>query len=133
MTYKSYKTLTIVLLIITVIALLVAALMLTLGRSAAQASGEPESLPENPATLYYTPKPASSQENSETEENTAEDGFLVTIYRGGIGVFQPGKTVPVLTRHTEVYLLPEEDIKLLREGIWAADLTQAKKILEDFD
>lgn len=133
MTYRSYKTLTIILLIVTVIALLLSAVMLTLGRGAAAVSGEPESPPENPATVYYTPKPASSQENSETEENMAEDGFLVTIYRGGIGVFQPGKTVPVLTKHTEVYLLPEDDIKLLRDGIWASDLAHVKEILEDFD
>lgn len=133
MTYRSYKTLTIILLIVTVIALLLAAVMLTMGRSSSAVSGEPESPPENPATVYYTPKPSPSQENSETEENTANDGFLVTIYRGGIGVFQPGKTVPVLTKHTEVYLLPEEDIKLLREGIRARDLTHAKEILEDFD
>jgi len=133
MTYKTYKTLTVVLLIVTVIALVLAAVMLTLGRGAAAASGEPEGSPEKPVTAYYTPKPALSQESSETEETEPEAGFLVTIYRGGIGVFQPGKTVPVLTRHTEVYLLPEEDIELLRKGIWAQDLTQAKEILEDYD
>ncbi|ANU53008.1 hypothetical protein I5Q82_16460 [Acutalibacter muris] len=133
MTYRRYKTLTIILLIVTVIALLLSAVMLTLRRSGLAVSGEPESPPENPATVYYTPKPAPSQENSETEESKAEDKFLVTIYRGGIGVFQPGKSVPVLTKHTEVYLLPEEDIKLLRDGIWARDLSHAKEILEDFD
>ena len=133
MTYRNYKTLTIILLIVTVIALLLAAVMLTLGRGAAEASAEPESPPENSATTYYTPNPAPSQENSETEENDTEEGFLVTIYRGGIGVFQPGKSVPVMTRHTEVYLLPEEDIKLLREGIWARDLAHAREILEDYD
>lgn len=133
MTYKTYKTLTVVLLIVTVIALVLAAVMLTLGRGAAAASGEPESPPEKPTTIYYTPKPALSQESSKTEEKEPEEGFLVTIYRGGIGVFQPGKSVPVLTRHTEVYLLPEEDIELLRAGIWAQDLTQAKEILEDYD
>lgn len=133
MTYRSYKTLTIVLLVITVIALLLTAVMLTLGRRAAAVSTEPENPPEDPATTYYTPKPATSQENSETEESGAGDGFLVTIYRGGIGVFQDGKTLPVLTKHTEVYLLPEEDVKLLRQGIRVRDLTEAREILEDFD
>lgn len=133
MTYRRYKTLTIVLLVITVIALLLTAVMLTLGCHAAAVSTEPQSPPENPATTYYTPKPATSQENSETEESGTGNGFLVTIYRGGIGVFQDGKTLPVLTKHTEVYLLPEEDIKLLRQGIRARDLTEAREILEDFD
>lgn len=133
MTYRRYKALTVILLIVTVIALLLSALMLTLRRGASAVSVEPQSPPENPATVYYTPKPASSQENSETEESAGEGSFLVTIYRGGIGVFQPGKSVPVLTKHTEVYLMPEEDIELLRKGIWARDLTHAKEILEDFD
>lgn len=133
MTYRRYKALTVILLIVTVIALLLSALMLTLKRGVSAVSGEPQSPPENPATVYYTPKPASSQENSETEESSGEGSFLVTIYRGGIGVFQPGKSVPVLTKHTEVYLMPEEDIELLRKGIWARDLTHAKEILEDFD
>ena len=133
MTHKSYKTLTILLLIVTVIALLLAAVMLTLGRSSAAASGEPESPPEKSVTSYYTPKPSPSQENSEIEENTTGSDFLVTIYRGGIGVIQPGKSVPVLTKHTEVYLLPQEDIELLRKGIRARDLSHAKEILEDFD
>ena len=133
MTYRRYKTLTIVLLVITVIALLLTAVMLTLGRHTAAVSTEPQSPPEDPATTYYTPKPATSQENSETEESGTGNGFLVTIYRGGIGVFQDGKTLPVLTKHTEVYLLPEEDIKLLRQGIRARDLTEAREILEDFD
>ena len=48
-------------------------------------------------------------------------------------MFQPGKSVPVLTKHTEVYLLPQEDIELLRKGIRARDLSHAKEILEDFD
>ena len=132
MTYRRYKTLTIILLIVTVIALLLSAVMLSISRGAAAASGEPENPPESAARVY-TPKPAPSQENSETEEKPEDGGFLVTIYRGGIGVFQPGKSVPVLTKNAEVYLLPQEDIKLLRDGIWARDLSHAKEILEDFD
>lgn len=133
MTYRRYKTLTIVLLVITVIAMLLTAVTFTLGRRTSAVSAEPNSPPENTVTTYYTPKPATSQENSETEESGAGTGFLVTIYRGGIGVFQDGRTLPVLTKHTQVYLLPEEDIKLLREGIRARDLTEAREILEDFD
>ena len=133
MTYRRYKTLTIILLIVTVIALLLSAVMLSISRGAAAASGEPVNPPEKSVTSYYTPKPAPSQENSETEEKPEDGGFLVTIYRGGIGVFQPGKSVPVLTKNAEVYLLPQEDIKLLRDGIWARDLSHAKEILEDFD
>lgn len=133
MTHKKYKAYTLILLMITVFALILTAAMLSLKRGAAAVQGEPVEPPEKPGSAYYTPKSASSQENSETGETDPENGYLVTVYRGGIGVFQSGKTVPVLTSHTEVYLLPEEDIQLLRKGIWAEDLTRAKEILEDFD
>lgn len=133
MTHKKYKTYTLVLLIVTVLALVITAAMLSLKRSAVAVQGEPVDSPEKPGTAYYTPKPASSQENSETEENSSGGEYLVTIYKGGIGVFQEGKSLPVLTSHAQVYLLPEEDIKLLRRGILAKDLAEAKRILEDYD
>lgn len=133
MTHKKYKTYTLVLLVITVLALVVTAVMLTLRRGAVAVQSDPVDSPEKPGTAYYTPNPASSQENSETEESSSSGEYLVTIYRGGIGVFQEGKSLPVLTSHTQVYLLPEEDIQLLRRGILAKDLTEAKQILEDYD
>ena len=133
MTVKKYKAYTIILLIITVLALVATAIALSFRQRAVAAQGQPVSAPEKPDITYYTPNPSASQENSETDEDGHAGGYLVTIYKGGIGVFQEGRTLPVLTSHAEVYLLPDEDIKLLRKGIWAKDLNQAKQILEDYD
>lgn len=135
MTHKQYKTYTLWLLIITVTALVVTAAMLSLKRSAAAqpAAVPPAPAPEEPGTAYYTPNPAPSQENSETLENAGSPKYLVTIYQGKLGVFKEGRTSPVLTQDTPVYLLPEEDIELLRRGLPANDLNEARKILEDYD
>lgn len=134
MTHKKYKTYTLVLLIVTITALVITAAMLSLKRKTAVAvQGRPETTHQEPDMAYYTPKPASSQENSETEENLPKKGYLVTLYKGRIGVFQEGKTLPVLTADAQVYLLPQEDIELLRKGIWAESLNEAKRILEDYD
>ncbi len=137
MTHKKYKLYTLWLLIITITALVVTAAMLSLKRSAAAAQvdtavqGRP--LSTKPDTVYYTPNPAPSQENSETLADAQEDRYLITVYRGRIGVFQEGKTVPVLVTDTEIYLLPEEDVQLLKKGITAKTLNEAKGILEDYD
>lgn len=133
MTHKKYKTYTLWLLIITVTALVITAAMLSLKRSAQAARSQPVNAPEEPGIAYYTPNPAPSQENSETLASSVSEKFLITIYRGRIGVFQEGVAAPVLTADTEVYLLPEEDVALLKKGIVAQDLSEARRILEDYD
>lgn len=142
MTHKQYKAWTLWLLIITVTALVLTAAMLSLKRSAAASQAAPANAPEEPGSAYYTPNPAPSQGNSENSENNGEAGaagesgktrYLVTLYRGHIGVFQEGRTTPVLTADTEVYLLPEADIELLKKGIPANTLHEARRILEDYD
>lgn len=130
MTQQQYKTWTLWLLIATVTALVVTAAMLSLGRGARAAQAN---APEEPGTAYYTPNPAPSQENSETAGENNGSRYLVALYRGHIGVFQEGQAAPVLTADTDVYLLPEEDIRLLKEGIPAATLGEARRILEDYD
>ncbi|RKJ40736.1 hypothetical protein D7X94_06650 [Acutalibacter sp. 1XD8-33] len=134
MTHKKYKAYTLILLIVTITALVITAAMISLKKkSTVAAQGQPVATLQEPDMAYYTPKPASSQENSETEENLPKKGYLVTLYKGRIGVFQEGKTLPVLTADAQVYLLPQADIELLRKGIWAESLNEAKSILEDYD
>lgn len=138
MTHKKYKLYTLTLLIITVTALVVTAAMLSLKRQAAAAGGRPAakalttaaSAGESAGSEYYTPNPASSQENPETAWS---DGYIVTLHRGRIGVFPAGEDQPVLTADVEAYLLPHDDLALLQKGIWAGSLSEARKILEDYD
>ena len=81
---------------------------------------------------YYTPK-ASASQGSAAQPAGDEDGpYRVAVYDGKIGVFRQGETEPFLTADVEVYLLPQEDIALLRAGLEADTLAEVKAILEDY-
>lgn len=56
----------------------------------------------------------------------------MAVYDGKIGVFRQGEAEPFLTADVEVYLLPQEDIALLRAGLEADTLAEVKAILEDY-
>lgn len=131
MTQKQYKTFTLWLLILTVAALVLTAAMLSLKRTASAARSAPVNAPEEPGIAYYTPNPASSQENPAAGENTGGP-YVVRLYQGKLGVFQQGRAAPVLTGDVSVYLLPEEDVELLKKGIPAQTLSEARKIMEDY-
>lgn len=151
MTHKKYKAYTLVLLMITITALVVTAAMLSLRRqadaqaeaaqTAAQGGLLPErtqkalesSLDENSGSAYYTPKTAASQESAAKGEEKEEEGYFITIYKGKLGVFKAGQAEPVMVREKEALLLPEADLRLLRQGLWAKDMNEVRKILEDYD
>lgn len=75
--------------------------------------------------VYYSPNPSASQE-------IPPSSYRVTVYQGKIGVFAAGENDPFLTADVPVYLLPEEDQRLLREGISAQSLAEVRAILEDY-
>lgn len=144
-TDKTYKKYTLGLLIITVAALIVCAAALTLKRDAIAVQGRPE---QN-YTSYYSPKPSASQENGEagassffeTEKPTKpkkssavkSESYLITIYNGKIGVYKDNEGKPFITADIDVYLLPDEDIAILRKGLKADSFSEVKRILEDYE
>ena len=132
MTHKKYKTYTLALLLITIAALIVAAVTLSLGREARAAQAGPVQGPAGSDTAYYTPNPAVSQDSRKTGGQNGGE-YYITIYKGRVGAFRVGEAEPVLTADAEVYLLPQEDLELLRRGIWAQTLREARAILEDYD
>lgn len=146
--FRNYKKYTLALLIITVAALIVCAASFALKRDAIAAQGSPEQT----YTSYYSPKPTASQENgngrnpSQKEAgsssalkspsprpNAEQEGYLITVYKGKIGVLRDGGGSPVITADIEVSQLPEEDRKILEKGIPAGSLSEAKRILEDYE
>ncbi len=131
MTQKNYKSWTLAFLIVTVAALVVTAAMLSLKKDVLAVQGAPQPKPDQADTVYYTPNPLASQGNSGGEELSG--GYYITIYKGHVGAFKAGEAQPVLTAPAEVYLLPKEDLELLRRGIWAKDLKEARGILEDYE
>ena len=126
---RDYKMATMILIGVTVAALLVAVVALSLkGREAVPAQGSPA----ESGMSYYTPK-ASASQGSAAQPAGDEDGpYRVAVYDGKIGVFRQGEAEPFLTADGEVYLLPQEDIALLRAGLEADTLAEVKAILEDY-
>lgn len=126
---KDYKKPTLLLLLVAAGALVTACAAFSLRQEAA--------VPAQAGTIqndmsYYTPKPAASQESPAAQPE--QDGpYRVALYEGKIGVFQLGAAEPFLTADVDVYLLPEEDIALLRKGLTAQSLTEVKSILEDYE
>ena len=126
---KDYKKPTLLLLLVAAGALVTACAAFSLRQEAA--------VPAQAGTTqndmsYYTPKPAASQE-SPAAQPEPDGPYRVALYEGKIGVFQLGDTKPFLTADVDVYLLPEEDIALLRKGLTAQSLTEVKSILEDYE
>lgn len=137
-----YKKRTLFLLLITVTALVVCAAALSFKQSLAQVSGIPleqDSAQSQP--VYYSSNAVVSQENSGIRKDSAEKnfnepagGYLITVYEGKIGVFESGRTSspPFLTADVNVYLLPDEDITLLKKGLRVETLAEVRAVLEDY-
>ena len=126
---KDYKKPTLLAVFLTAAALAVTAASQTLaGKDAVPTQG---SVVQN-GMSYYTPKPDASQEMGPSPSLEQDGPYRVGIYQGKIGVFEAGEAEPFLTADVEVYLLPEEDVALLRQGIVAEDLATVKSILEDY-
>ena len=126
---KDYKKPTLLLIAVTVAALLTTMISLSFGgRDAVPATGSPAQKDMS----YYTPKESASQESPASSQAPEDGPYRVAGYEGKIGVFQNGESEPFLTADVEVYLLPKEDIALLRQGILAEDLAQVRSILEDY-
>lgn len=120
---------TMVLIGVTVAALLVAVVALSLkGREAVPAQGSPA----ESVMSYYTPKGSASQGSAAQPAGDGDGPYRVAVYDGKIGVFRQGEAEPFLTADVEVYLLPQEDIALLRAGLEADTLAEVKAILEDY-
>lgn len=127
---KDYKKPTLLLLLVAAGALVTACAAFSLRQEAA--------VPAQAGTTqndmsYYTPKPAASQESPASAQPEPDGPYRVALYEGKIGVFQLGDTKPFLTADVDVYLLPEEDIALLRKGLTVQSLTEVKSILEDYE
>ncbi len=83
--------------------------------------------------VYFTSNPAASQENEENASSApANPGYFLQEYRGRIGVFREGETVPFQEIDVLIESLPPSDRALLAKGIFAADETALRSLLEDY-
>ena len=127
---RDYKKATMAAILVTA-----AALVVSVGAQAVrQGAAVPvQGTPTENNSRYYTPKATASQESSPSPTGEEEGPYRVAVYEGKIGVFRLGEARPCLTADVNVYLLPEEDIALLEEGIFAEDLSEVKGIFEDYN
>lgn len=139
----AYKKYTLALLIVAVAAMVVCAAAFSLKRDTAVQTATKQS-----PTGYYSPNTGVSQENEDgenadkTNNLTAEgkaaavqddDSYTVTVYNGKIGVFKNNESKPFITADVDVYLLPQDDIDILKKGLHANNFSQVKSILEDYE
>lgn len=99
---------------------------------ASQENGSSGNVSQTPSGAG-SPAPTSRPAKSPSPSPMPKGNYVVTVYEGKIGVFQKGEREPFLTADVEVYLLPEEDVKLLKEGIPASTLSEVRGILEDYE
>ena len=59
--------------------------------------------------------------------------YLITLYRGQVGVFRAGESEPFLTAPIQVYLLPQADREYLEQGVRVTGMSAVKAVLEDYE
>lgn len=108
------------------------------GRDALDAAADPA--PEqSDSSVYYSPNPASSQETDLSRDaNSAifkesETFYTVRAFEGSVAIFKNGEKTPVYRIKTPLSSLTEEDRSLLNNGITAKTLTEARKLIEDYE
>ena len=94
---------------------------------------------ESDSSVYYSPNDAASQETDrESAANSAnfkeyETFFTVRAYNGSVAVFKDGNDMPLYCIETPLSSLTEEDRRLLARGIRAETLSEACKLIEDYE
>lgn len=107
-------------------------------RDAREATADPAKA-ESDSSFYYSPNNAASQETArESAANSAnfkeyETFFTVRAYNGSVAVFKDGNDVPLYCIETPLSSLTEEDRRLLARGIRAETLSEACKLIEDYE
>ena len=83
---------------------------------------------------YSTTKHSLSQETHQTDASASlKYTYKVTIYEDTVAVFLFEKEKPYLKLYVDLKSIPEEDRRLLKEGIYAKNKAELIRILEDYD
>ena len=88
--------------------------------------------------VFRTRCAASQETDRESAANSAnfkeyETFFTVRAYNGSVAVFKDGNDVPLYCIETPLSSLTEEDRRLLARGIRAETLSEACKLIEDYE
>lgn len=79
---------------------------------------------------HYTPIPSSSQE---TKDSASSLSYTVREYDGIIGVFQNDESVPCITENVKINTLPEEDKRIITQGVTFETYKEMIAFLQNYE
>lgn len=88
------------------------------------------------ASSNFTSIAPSSQESSAIRAAASKQNeslYIVKEYNGHIGVFRDGDKLPFEEIDIDVSIFPEEDQKLLHDGIQARGTAELTRVIEDYE
>ncbi len=76
----------------------------------------------------------SLEENTSVSENNIENEYRyrVSVFNGKLAVFDRDSKLPYKVYDTYISSLPEEDRKIIEEGIFTNSSSELMKIIEDY-
>ena len=88
---------------------------------------------KNVSSNFTSIAPSSQESSSITAAASQQEDnlYIVKEYNGHIGVFRDGDKQPFEEIDIDIHIFPEEDQKLLQDGIQAKSATELTRIIED--
>ena len=86
-------------------------------------------------SIYYSPNKTASQENETEDPGNSRNikNYTIRLHNGAIAIFEDGSSRPLYTADTPASRLPAADRLLLENGIRAETLTEAYRMIEDYE
>lgn len=121
-------------LLLCVIALLTILVVLDVPYTNRQAKTDPSS-DKNVSSNFTSIEPSSQESHAMTAAASQqdEDLYIVKEYNGHIGVFRDGDKLPFKEINKDISIFPEEDQRLLRDGIQARGAAELTLVIEDYE
>jgi hypothetical protein len=121
-------------LLLCVIALLTILVVVDVPYTNRQAKTNPSSN-KNVSSNFTSIAPSSQESSAMTAAASQQDDdlYIVKEYNGHIGVFRDGDKLPFKEINKDISIFPEEDQKLLRDGILARGTAELTLVIEDYE
>lgn len=90
---------------------------------------------KNVSSNFTSIAPSSQETQTITATASQQDSdlYIVKEYKGHIGVFREGDKLPFKEINKDISIFPEEDQKLLRDGILARGTAELTLVIEDYE
>ena len=87
------------------------------------------------SSVYYSPNDTASQENLAEDPMNSRiiKNYTIRLHEGTIAIFEDENPAPLYTIETPVTHLPQADRLLLEAGIHAETLSEAYRMIEDYE